>query len=498
MKTLVLQLARLGDIYQTWPVLSALRRASSVGDEIHLLVRSKFLDATDGLVGIDRVWAFDTKAILTPMIADSPDVDASLANLDAFVEELRAQGYDRVINLSFSPFSSRLTEAVAGAETEVRGYTRHADGFLHIPDDASAYFFAQVGPERANRVHVTELFAQVAGVELAAADWTCPEDEGDESPASLYADVRRPVVIHLGASQAGKTFGTHKWLQVVSGLLEQIDAPIVLIGSEEERPLADAVKASASGREAIDLVGRTKLRDVFALMRRARLAIGGDSAPVHIASLTNTPFLNLSFRSVNFWETGPKSAGSRILAFETADDLPSDLVVAEARAMLEGVDGDARAVRVLGHLEAYEASPGAPLGGVSAPSVDWEWLQAIYMGQSFPPPDNEMCVQGLMRLYEANELALEQLDVLGRRAGDRTALSILERFDEIIETIARLVPTLGILVRWFQTERVRLGPMDDRELLSRMRALHHKLHDVLSLYVAGAERGESHDDISVG
>ncbi len=497
MKTLVLQLARLGDIYQTWPVMRALRRAG--GGELHLLARAKFAGAVDGLEAIDRLWTLDARAALAPLVGDALDIEASLAVLDDLVARLRAEGFERVINLSYSPFSSRLTAAVAGSGAgEVRGYTRHADGYLQLADDASAYFYAQVGPGRANRVHLTELFAQTAGVELVEADWAGPatRPEGGAVAAKLFSllnGARAPIVVHLGASRPGKTFGSHKWLQVVSGLLERTDAPVALIGAAGERALADAVKSSAAGREAVDLVGSTTLRDVFALLAKARLAIGGDSAPVHIAALTGTPCLNLSFREVSFWETGPKSAGSRILAFEAADDLASDVVVREALAMLAGEEGDPRAIRVAGPIEPYAA------GGPFAASAGWEWLQAIYMGRPFPVPESELCVQGLLRLQEANELALEQLAVLGRRGlADRTALAILDRFDEIIGAIAGMAPTIGILVRWFQTERIRLGPMPGEELLAKTVSLHAKLRDVLGLYVAGPAREETHDDVRMG
>lgn len=495
MKTLVLQLARLGDIYQTWPVLRALKRTGPC--ELHFLARKKFAAAADGLEAIDRLWTLDTTAILAPLIGDSPNLDGSLARLDELVEALRKEGFERVVNLSYSPFSSRLTAALAGENTRVKGYTRHADGYLQIADDASAYFYAQVGPDRENRVHLTELFAQAAGVELAAQDWSKPRRFAnavtpDMKLFSVLNGVNAPIIVHLGASRPGKTFGTHKWLQVVSGLLEQTDAPIVLIGSSEERELANAVKASSTGGEAVDLVGATSLRDLFALMEKARLAVGGDSAPMHVAALTGTPYLNLSFKSVNFWETGPKSGGSRVLAFETADDLPSDLVVREALAMLASESGDSRAVRVSGPTEPYLAT------GALAASAGWEWLQAIYMGQPFPVPESELCLQGIMRLHEANELAIEQLAALGRRSGDRTALAILDRFDEIIDAVARMVPTLGILVRWFQTERVRLGPMPGDELHSRTSALHARLQDVLGLYMAGLIREEIHDDVRMG
>jgi hypothetical protein len=126
----------------------------------------------------------------------------------------------------------------------------------------------------------------------------------------------------------------------------------------------------------------------------------------------------------------------------------------------------------------------------------WEWLHAIYMGQPFPLPESKLCFQGLHRLYEANELALEQLSKLATKPNDQTAMLILTRFDEIIETIAGMVPSLGVIVRWFQTERLRLGPMDTTALLARTEALHARFHDILSLYNQVQEQQD--DNLKLG
>lgn len=504
MKTLVLQLARLGDIYQTWPVLRALKRG---GAEVHLLVRDKFKVAAEGNEAIASIWTMDSREILGPLINDKPDIDAAMERIDSLLVRLSTQEFQRVINLSYSPFSSRLTHLLSAPGVDVRGYSRHLDGWLDVVDDASAYFFAQVGPDRQNRVHLTDIFAETAGVILEETDWSRapqwrePHVVAEEVAAVLSSPVR-PILVHIGASQSEKTYGAYKWLHVIKGLLEATDTPVVLLGSTEERAIAQTAGAVSSARRPVDLVGKTSLRDVFELARWARLLIGGDSAPVHIAALTGTPVLNLSFSSVSFWETGPKSAGSRILAFASPQDLASDLVVREALTMLDGNNGDERVIHVRGRLQPYDPPP------EKSSSAEWEWLQAIYMGRPFPVPESEACHQGLKRLYQANQLALDQLRRLQSRPGDSIAIGILERFDEIIGVVGRLVPTLNILLRWFQTERVRIGPLPPDEILQRTLALHEKLHEILSLYqrlwkhaandpAEPAKGNESHDNIRV-
>ena len=146
MKILVLQLARLGDIFQTWPTLHALKRQ---GAEIHVLVRPRFRAAAEGCDAIQTIHEFETDSILSPILNDSRrGLQPSLEAVDSLMHKLDGEKYDRILNLSFSPLSSWITFDLEmrafqrGKAMAVAGYTRHIDGALAIPDDASAFFFA--------------------------------------------------------------------------------------------------------------------------------------------------------------------------------------------------------------------------------------------------------------------------------------------------------------------------------------------------------------------
>jgi ADP-heptose:LPS heptosyltransferase len=473
MKILVLQLARLGDIYQTWPVLRALKRANP-GAEIHLLTRSKFAAAApkDGV--LSRHWLLDTRSVLEPLIDEKPALDVSLEKLTTFSNELRAQNFDRVINLTFSPFSSYLTrEITRGTSVQVTGYTRFEDGYLSIPDDGSAYFYAQVGVGRANRLHVTDLFAYVAGVELTEEDW---------STGQLKTPAREEkILVHIGASVAGKTFSWSKWLQVVKHLLQAYDGEVVLVGSKEEVEQASKITGFSSGREPINLVGKTSLDELFDLVSRARLLIGGDSGPVQIASITGTPVLNLSLPIVSFWETGPRSKGSRIFTLQSEDEVTGQDIANEAVNILHERPSVAALapflVRVPGRTVPYIEM--RPQAGV----FEWEFLRALYMSEPFPVPPSDLYLLGLTRLNEVNTLAREQIESLRVNAQNKTAGAILDRADEIMNQITDRVPELAPLVRWFRTERMRIGPMSMENLISATDAIHARLGDVIGLYL---------------
>jgi heptosyltransferase III len=494
MKILVLQLARLGDIYQTWPTLRALHR-SFPGAEVHFLTRTKFAAAAPRDPGlVHRHWTLDTREVLTPLVDEKPDVDKSLEKLDVFCEQLKAEGFDRIVNLSFSPFSSYLVQEIAGEGCEIRGYTRFKDDTLCIPDDGSAYFYAQVGTGGASRIHVTDLFAHIAGIELTLADWAPPAtDAAAVGAAALGEAGNGSILIHVGASDPGKTFSWSKWSQIVKGLASGQRRKIVLIGSAEEADWAERIAANVSA-PVVNLVGRTNLMELTELIRSSALLIGGDSAPVQIASLTGTPVLNVSFPMVSFWETGPRSGGSRVVVVEDESALVSDDLVSEALAMLDGGSTPLSVVRIPGPVYPYVETRPMPR------AFEWELLKAVYMSETFPEAPHALFLNAVDRLVDVNQLAREQIESLRKNPYNQTAASILDRVDEIMDQILVMVPELGPIVRWFKTERLRIGPMEVARLIEQTDVTHKNLGDVIALYSSvrsGAQEGPD-DDVVLG
>jgi len=104
MKILVIQLARLGDIYMSWPTIRALKTANP-GAEIHMLVRSRFSEATNGLESVSQIKIFPTPQILDPVVNQN-DLSGSLGVIDTMLNDLNNEKYDLIVNLTFSEVSS--------------------------------------------------------------------------------------------------------------------------------------------------------------------------------------------------------------------------------------------------------------------------------------------------------------------------------------------------------------------------------------------------------
>lgn len=496
MKILVLQLGRLGDIFQTWPTLRALREQFPDA-QIDLLTRRRFSEATCDLEAINFVWLMDGQALLTPVLSDDCNIDESLAQIDQLIESVVAQQYQRVINLSFSPLSSYLAEAIARAHytgpdspmVELSGYGRTEDGYLSIGDDTSAYLYAQVGVARKNRVHLCDIFAAVADVELSPHHWSTRLNPLD------FAQLGEYIVIQVGASQANKTYDVSKWTAVVSKIAREWPGQIILVGSLGELALAEQIMTLAGSPRLLNFVGRSTVCELMALIAGCRLVIGADSVAMHVGSLVNVPCLNLSFASVNFWETGPRAPGSRILYADEPEGLPSDRVVNEALSILTGAQPSEDAYVARASCVAYQSSVQCQ----TPEPFEWQLIEKIY----WPMADTHkrLEIDGLRRnaltkMADLNSLAIAQLDNLNLLEPSRTILEILDRIDEAIAKIGELVVEISPLVRWYQTEKVRVGPMSRERILAATRTIHQRLDILLKNFmgiteVAESEAGES-------
>lgn len=486
MKILIVQLARLGDIYQTWPVLNAIKRARPDA-EIHVLVRSRFADATLGNESISKVWNFDTAHFVEPFLhlstddqseaADTELIQAAVSRVSRMARDLSNEAFDEIINLTFSPVSASIVELVAGPSTVVRGYSRHSDGTLRIEGDASAYFFAQVGTDRSNRMHLTHVFAQVADCDLTVDDFRAPFRE-ESASVQPNNKSEAPIVIHIGASETQKRISPDKWRAVIREIAAHSRRPFILIGGADEEVLGNMI---AEGLEArvLNYVGKTRLSELFAILSDAALLIGGDSAPIHIASLTRTPTLNLSCGHVNFWETGPLAHNSRVIYSKDTGDFIALEVAREANLMLNGGDSSGSIALAVSTDVGLERSDGSS-------TFEWDLIKAIYMGAEFPCVEESSSIRGLLTLRQANQVALEQFTRISKLLESRSAVEtgILDRLDEVIQSVATMVPQLGPLVRWFQAEKSRIGPEDPKRVLFLTREAHLRMDDVLKLYIS--------------
>ena len=113
-----------------------------------------------------------------------------------------------------------------------------------------------------------------------------------------------------------KCWSAERYAQFVDRLSE-LGWRIVITGAPDssERSLVDAIVAQtarSSRANLVDLTGQLSLRELAAVTREARICVGVDSAPMHIAAAMQTPVIALFGPSGEF-EWGPWGVPHRIV-----------------------------------------------------------------------------------------------------------------------------------------------------------------------------------------
>lgn len=95
-------------------------------------------------------------------------------------------------------------------------------------------------------------------------------------------------------------------------LAQQLDAPVLILGSGKEAALGEEITALARGASCRNLAGRTGLLDAFGLIAGAKAVISNDTGLMHVAAALDVPQVAL-FGSSSPRHTPPLSPRAQVI-----------------------------------------------------------------------------------------------------------------------------------------------------------------------------------------
>jgi ADP-heptose:LPS heptosyltransferase len=101
------------------------------------------------------------------------------------------------------------------------------------------------------------------------------------------------IAVVLGASWASKEWLFDGYRHLVEHILSTRELSVVLVGDHTQAAMAKELSASVNQPGLINLVGRTTLRELTAVLKAAAVGTGPDSGPAHLAAAVRTPFVTL-------------------------------------------------------------------------------------------------------------------------------------------------------------------------------------------------------------
>lgn len=264
-KVLLIRLRRIGDIILTTPAVRVLRTALPLAELVYV-VEEPYRKLVEGNPDIDRVVAVPK--------------GASRGEFLALARALRKEGFDAVIDFHGGPRASLLA-FLSGAKLKA-GYAVKYRGLLYDVRVPRA-------PEQ-GRIHsVANHVNLVRALGVAVGEIPGLVLPGGQAPM-LDLQGRGPlIVLHIGAGNRFRYWGTDNLVRLVRLLGEAPGARVALIGGAEDKAAEAEILEKAPG--TLSFVGALDLAGTAELIRRAAVFVGPDSGPMHIAAAVGTPIV---------------------------------------------------------------------------------------------------------------------------------------------------------------------------------------------------------------
>ncbi|QNK32558.1 putative lipopolysaccharide heptosyltransferase III [Serratia sp. JUb9] len=295
-RILVIKLRHHGDMLLTTPVINTLK-ANYPQAQIDVLLYQETQDMLASNPAISRIFAIDRQW-------KKQGAKAHMGHEWRLIRQLQAQRYDLVVNLA-DQWRSALITRLTGARIRLGFAFPKRRGFLWQHCHTQL-----VSVETHGTLHTVEQnlsLLQPLGLPLSDTQVTMSYAEQDwQSSETLLRQHDVPhdyIVVQPTSRWFFKCWSEEKIAAVITAL--QADGHTVVITSgpdEKERKMVNNILAHCPKQGVVSLAGQLTLRQLAAIIDHAKLFIGVDSVPMHMAAALKTPCIALFGPSkLTFW-----------------------------------------------------------------------------------------------------------------------------------------------------------------------------------------------------
>ena len=284
-KILLIKPSAIGDVVHTLPVLKRVRRRWP-GAHIAWLVTPACAGLLESHPLLDEVILFDRRGFGRGW--KSP---RSLLGLTSFTVDLRRAKFDLVLDLQ-GLFRSGWFAWQTRAPVRV--------GFRNAREFAPLFYThrVDVGDDDQHAVERYLKLARAVGCDGEQVEFDFAVTDEDRASVRQKVGHERPYAVLLpGTNWQTKRWPVERFTALAWALRERLGLESVVAGGPSEVALGEQVGA-------LNLAGQTSLRELVALLERARLVVANDSGPMHIAAALGRPLVTV-FGPTNPVRTGP-------------------------------------------------------------------------------------------------------------------------------------------------------------------------------------------------
>lgn len=276
MKICIVKLSAMGDIIHAMVVLQFIKKQFP-DTTIDWIVEEGFKGVLETNPHIDNILAVNLKSIKKNKLSIFEQIE--------LVSEYGKNNYDIVIDAQ-GLFKSAIVSKIIGNRivgSFIAGFCEDS-----IREKAASWFYDKkvTIPYEKNVIdRNVKLITKTLNLEITKKQLK------QKKPFLFFNSPRliedEYIVFVVGASKENKVFPKEKFLEIAQGLDLKI---IVVWGNEEEQNVA---KWLSTNSELIEIAPKTNLDGLKSIISYAKLVIGGDTGPTHMAWGLNVPSITI-------------------------------------------------------------------------------------------------------------------------------------------------------------------------------------------------------------
>ncbi len=300
-KVALVRASRIGDFICATPAFRAIRKALPQA-EITMITLPMLRDLVIRSPHLDKFVAFPGFPGIAEQFFDAR------RTID-FFQQMQAEQFDLAVQMQGSGVYSNPFTLLLGAEATA--------GFVRKGDSASRLDAALPYPQGIHEVRCVLALTSFLGIAMQGEEIEFPLWPQDSQEAEmLLAGAEPPLIgLHPTARDATRRWALQRFAAVGTQLRKRHGGTVVILGEIEERATGEDMVALV-GEPCLNLVGRTSLVGLGAVIARLGVLVTNDTGPAHIAYALKAPTVTI-FGAGNPATNGPLQHGPfRVLAYE--------------------------------------------------------------------------------------------------------------------------------------------------------------------------------------
>lgn len=266
----IVRLSALGDVLMLVPLIRLLQ-AKLPDAALTWVISRPAYDLVEGMDGVEFI------------VINKPN---SLADYWYFKKTLAGRKFD-VLLAAQASFRANLLYPLIRATRKI-GYDK-----LRAKDGHGWFINETIKPGNDHTLDGFLKFAEALGLEQSGLRWDLPIGEAEYEWARAHLPTQGPILlVNPAASKPERSWLVERYINVIKEAIKRWRVQVVLTGGpgEYDRSLADAIIKEVP---CIDLVGKTKPKQLLAVISQAQALLCPDTGPSHMAAAVGTPVVAL-------------------------------------------------------------------------------------------------------------------------------------------------------------------------------------------------------------